>query len=301
LSRRAWVLAILSAAGLAMAIRFGLAFPWGATVNALANADPVLLAGAAAANLLSLAVKGGAWYLLLRRIGGARAATTQAATLVAAAVNSITVAGSGEAVRAQLVHDKDGIPYGRALASLVATRMAEALGLLIFLALALLLTRPRPGAGALAAVMVVLAAAVVVSSRLVPLRMWHPSIAGLSPANGVGWTAPVLLGSLNWAAQWMAYHWSIQSTHVAITPAASLTALLAANISGILRLTPGNFGIMQGSIVLGLDAFRIPAAQALAAGLALQAVQVLPVITLALGIMGARGFRQLASQRAGTV
>jgi len=284
-----------------MAVRFGLAFPWGATINALADADPLLLAGAAAANLLSLTAKGSAWYLLLRRIGGARPGTTQAATLVAAAVNSITVAGSGEAVRAQLVHDKDGIPYRSALASLVATRLAEALGLLIFLALALLLTRPRLGTGAVAGGMLVLAAVAVASSRLLPTRKWHPSIAGLAPGRRLGWTAPVLLGSVNWAAQWTAYHWSLESTHLAITPAASLTALLAANFSGLLRLTPGNFGILQGSIVLGLDAFRIPAAQALAAGLALQAVQVLPVLALALGMVGAGGFRQLASQRAGRV
>jgi len=301
LSRRAWTLVILSAAGLAMAVRFGLAFPWGATINALGNADPMLLAGAAAANLLSLAAKGNAWYLLLRRIGAVRPGTTQAATMVAAAVNSITVAGSGEAVRAQLIHDRDRIPYGSALASLVATRLTEALGLLVFLALGFLLTWPRREAGALAAALLLLAAAVVASSRLVPTRKWHPSIAGLAPGNPLGWTAPVLLGSLNWAAQWAAYHWSIEATHVAIPPAASLTALLAANFSGILRLTPGNFGIMQGSIVLGLGAFRIPPAQALAAGLAVQAVQVIPVLMLAIGIVGARGFRQLASQRAGTV
>jgi uncharacterized membrane protein YbhN (UPF0104 family) len=89
------------------------------------------------------------------------------------------------------------------------------------------------------------------------------------------------------------------ATHIAITPAVSLAALVMANVAGIFRLTPGNFGVMQGSIILGMGAFEIPAANALAAGLALQAVQVIPILAIGIAIVGARGFRRLAIRRMG--
>jgi uncharacterized membrane protein YbhN (UPF0104 family) len=301
LSRRAWLIAALSAIGLVMAIRFGLSFPWSATVNALVDADPLLLAGAAGANIISLLAKGVVWYLLVRRVSPVRLATVQSATLVAAAVNSITVAGSGEAVRGQLLHDRDGVTYSAAFGSLVATRIVEAMGLVMLLALAFSAIRPAPGTLGWSVALLVLALALIGCVLIVSTRRWHPSIAGLVPERGLAWIPLAFVAALNWGAQWIAYHWSIEATHVAITPAVSLTALVAANLAGILRLTPGNVGVIQGSIVLGLEAFKIPAAQALAGGLALQAVQVLPVLAIALAFVGARGFRQLASQRAGTV
>jgi uncharacterized membrane protein YbhN (UPF0104 family) len=71
-----------------------------------------------------------------------------------------------------------------------------------------------------------------------------------------------------------------------------------ANVAGIFRLTPGNIGVIQGSLILGMGAFEIPAANALAAGLALQAVQVIPVLVIGVAIVGTQGFRQLTARRA---
>jgi hypothetical protein len=41
----------------------------------------------------------------------------------------------------------------------------------------------------------------------------------------------------------------------------------------------------------------MPAANALAAGLALQAVQVIPVLVIGIALVGAQGFRQLLAHR----
>jgi hypothetical protein len=56
---------------------------------------------------------------------------------------------------------------------------------------------------------------------------------------------------------------------------------------------------MQGSLVLGMRAFQMPAGNALAAGLALQAVQVIPVLVIGVAIVGRQGFRQLVASREG--
>jgi len=58
---------------------------------------------------------------------------------------------------------------------------------------------------------------------------------------------------------------------------------------------------LQASLVVGMLAFHIPEDQALAAGLALQAVQVLPVIAIGIALVGAQGLRSFASKRAESV
>jgi hypothetical protein len=59
--------------------------------------------------------------------------------------------------------------------------------------------------------------------------------------------------------------------------------------------------VLQASLVLGMLAFHIPEDQALAAGLALQAVQVLPVIGIGVALVGAQGLRSLGAKRAESV
>ena len=73
---------------------------------------------------------------------------------------------------------------------------------------------------------------------------------------------------------------------------------LLANVGGTLRLTPGNVGVIQGAVVLGLAPAHVPAAQAVAAGLALQAVQVLPVLAVGIALLGRHGVREVFCRRA---
>jgi uncharacterized membrane protein YbhN (UPF0104 family) len=268
-------------------------------MDTLITANWIALAGAGLINIVSLMAKAGAWHVLLRRLAPVRASTAQVATFIGAAVNSISVSVSGEAARAQTAGMRDGVPFGLAAASLVASRVVEALGLIVFLALALILLPPWAGARTLGLSLAAVAVVAAVCYRLVPRRRWHPTILSLTGVEGGGLAGPVMLVALSWVAQWITYHWSIVATHAVITPAVSLAALVMANVAGIFRLTPGNIGVMQGSIILGMGAFEIPAANALAAGLALQAVQVIPILAIGVAIVGARGFRQLAIRRAG--
>ena len=301
MSRRAWVLSVLVVVAGGLAVRFGLTFPWSQAMDTLVAANWMVLAGAAVINIVSLMAKAGAWHVLLRRLAPVRASTAQVATFLGAAVSSISVSMSGEAARAQTAGMRDGVPFRLAATSLVASRVVEALGLIVFLAIALILLPPWRGARALGLSLAAVAVIAIVCYHLVPRRRWHPTILSLAAFESGGLAGPVVLAALSWVAQWITYHWSIVATHTAITPAASLAALVMANIAGILRLTPGNIGVMQGSIILGLGAFQIPAANALAAGLALQAVQVIPILAIGVAIVGAPGFRHLATRRAGAV
>jgi uncharacterized membrane protein YbhN (UPF0104 family) len=279
------------------AIRFGVTFPWAQTMDALGNSDWMLLVGAGAVSILSLMAKGSAWHLLLRRLTPIRARTAQVATMLGAAVNSISISVSGEAARAQAAGSRDGVPFGLAAASLIASRVVEALGLVVFLAVVLVLLPMWPGARSIGLILAGVAVVVTAGYYLLPRRRWHPALVRLAATGPSGLAAPVALATLSWVIQWLTYHWSFVATGAAVTPAVSLAALVTANVAGILRLTPGNIGVMQGSLVLGMRAFEMPPANALAAGLALQAVQVIPVLLIGIGIVGAQGFRRLMTYR----
>jgi uncharacterized membrane protein YbhN (UPF0104 family) len=83
----------------------------------------------------------------------------------------------------------------------------------------------------------------------------------------------------------------LRAVHVEVTPLGALTALVAANVGGALRLTPGNVGVFQGSLMLALAPFHVPADAAFAAGLVLQAVQTLPVLAAGTWLAGADALR----------
>jgi uncharacterized membrane protein YbhN (UPF0104 family) len=110
-----------------------------------------------------------------------------------------------------------------------------------------------------------------------------------SPRRLVG---PTLFALLNWAAQWAVFHLALLAVHAPATPAASFTAVVVANIAGLARLTPGNVGVLQASMAGALLPFGIHADLAVAAGLALQAIQTLPVLLLAILLVGWKGVRK---------
>ncbi|MGH7512732.1 MAG: lysylphosphatidylglycerol synthase transmembrane domain-containing protein [Gemmatimonadales bacterium] len=304
MSRRTWITALLIVVGAGLTMRFGLNFPWAKTLRALRDADWLLLAAASVVNIASLAAKGTAWYLMLRRLGPSRHATAQAATFVGAAVNSISVSVSGEATRAQLVSAKDGISFGAAVASLVTTRVVEALGLIVFLGVALVALPPWPWARLVGFGLCALVAGLALGYRIIPWerlltaaagRRHEPFVRMLAMPGRAGLSTAVVLTTLSWLAQWVTYQWTIEATQTPVTSAASLATLVVANFAGILRLTPGNIGVLQGSLILVMREFHIPPANALAAGLALQAVQVLPILAIGIAIAGARGLRGLTT------
>jgi uncharacterized membrane protein YbhN (UPF0104 family) len=67
---------------------------------------------------------------------------------------------------------------------------------------------------------------------------------------------------------------------------------LVSNLGAIPRLTPGNIGVVQGAMVLALAPAGVSVAKAVAAGLALQAVQAVPVMLVGVLILGRHSLRK---------
>jgi uncharacterized membrane protein YbhN (UPF0104 family) len=110
--------------------------------------------------------------------------------------------------------------------------------------------------------------------------------------------APALLALSNWVGQWASYHFALVAAGIALPAQASLAVMLVTNFAGLLRLTPANLGTMQAGFVAALLPFGVPAAQALGASLLLQAGQIIPLMAVALALVGWNGMRDLLTQKA---
>jgi len=298
LRRLTWALA---AVGLIAASVFVFRFPWNTTLEALEGVDVGLLLTALLINLLSPVAKGWAWQLLLKAVAPCRWWVAQEANLIGTAVNSLAAGVAGEAARISLVMQRDGVPARPALLSVAWSRAVEGLGLALFVVIApFVLDLPGPLRGLQIGAGVALVSLLAVSQ----FRGWEKVIArlpkGLAGAaadlaamsSGGRLLGPTALTLLSWAAEWATYHLALRAVHLPVSYAASFTALIAVNLGGLVRLTPANVGVMQAAIVGALLPFGIDADQAVAGGLALQVIEVIPILALAVAVVGWAGLER---------
>ena len=294
MARWAWGVATL--AGLVAVSVLVLRFPWQHTFQVLAAVNVGLLATALLINLLSPLAKGWAWHLLLQPVAANRWWVAEEANLIGTAVNSIAAGVSGEAARISLIMRRDTVPLRPAVLSVVWSRGVEALGLGLFLVLApLVLELPAPlrglqiGAGA--------ALGDLIAKLPASLRAGAAELAEMSWGGRL--IAPTALALVSWAAEWATFHLTLRAVHIPASYAASFTALIAVNVGGLIRVTPANVGVMQAALVGALVPFGVAADQAVAGGLALQAIEVLPVLALAFAVAGWTGLVSLMTAAAG--
>jgi uncharacterized membrane protein YbhN (UPF0104 family) len=293
-----WWAWLIGAVLVVFAARWMVHFPWRETGRALARASVPILCLAAVVNLSSFLFKGTAWHLLLDPVAPNRWKTAMSATLIGAAVNNFGVSVTGEAARIGVMRQRDGVPLKAAVSSVVWSRATEGIGLALFIVLG---TLAMPLPAWVRPVRIVMLVALLLLGMGAVGGGWN-RLVGLLPGRvravlddvtAIGacgqLTIPVLLGLGGWLAEWATYHLSMVAVCGPVPLAASFLALLAANIGGIPRLTPGNVGIMQAAFVVGLEPFGITAERAVAAGLASQAIQVLPVLLAGAVAMGLPG------------
>lgn len=303
--RGVWWTAGVGAGVVACVLFFRL--PWQHTATMLEEVDAGLLTTALLINLLSPLAKGWAWHLLLKPVAPNRWWVAEEANLIGTAVNSLAAGVAGEAVRVSMIMQRDAVPLRPAVLSVAWSRAVEGLGLALFLVLApfaLHLSRTLRGLQIGAGVALV---AVLALSRF---RGWETLIARLPAAlrggaaelAAMSWggrlIGPTALALLSWAAEWATYHLTLRAVHIPASYAASFTALIAVNLGGVVRITPANVGVMQAAMVGALLPFGIAADQAVAGGLALQAIEVFPILALALAVAGWTGLRRLMAEAA---
>ena len=275
-----WIWWSLGLVGLALALQIGAHFPWHETGAALAGASGWLLLAALVLNVVSPLTKAWGWHVLLGAMTPNRWWVAQEANLVGTAVSVVGVGVSGEAARISYIMRRDGVPMRAAVVSVLRSRAVEAFGLLVCIAVVPCAFALPPAVRSLQ-----LIGAVVLLATLIALRL-----------RAGGWSGrlvlPAVLALVNWATQWGTYALVLRAVHIPAPAAASFTALLAVNLGGIVRLTPANAGVTQAAMAAALLPFGIAAQSGVAAGLALQAIQVLPILAIGLAIAGRAGWRR---------
>jgi len=290
---------------LALLLRAGWRFPWRTTWGVVVAADPALLFAAMVVGFLTFFAKGWGWHLLLRPLAPHRWWVAQEANLLGAAANNISVAVIGEAVRVRRIVLAGPVPVGPAVASVFWARAVEAVGLALFvLSAPLFVELPAVLQGAEMAAAIILSVLVALfwfrRWTALPAAFPAPFRRAVELVSQVGpWRrliGPVGLAYVNWLGQWASFHLAIVATGIEAPGAASLAAVLVTNLGGMLRLTPANVGVMQAGFVAALLPFGVPAADAIAASLLLQAAQIAPVMAFALSVFGWGGLRDTVTR-----
>ena len=298
-----WLVWALVLAGLALAARAMAHFPWSGVWGALRSAGPGWIAVATVLAILSLLAKGWGWHLLMTggRLAGLR--ESERAQMLGAATMALTVSVGAEAVRVGAVVPRLGVPVSRAVAAAAWSRIAETISLVLLLLPASLLAMPaslrhlRLPAVALSIVAVVIVALLLAPELrrrlLLPAllrkfpRRWRARVGRVA---SVGGGSPMLgalaLAALNWLLQWGSYDAAMRAVGIHAPLIASVAVIVAVNLGGLFHLTPGNVGVLQAGTVLVLGVFGVTAADAMAAGLVLQAVQTVPPILIGVALVG---------------
>ena len=271
-------------------------------------------------NLVSLLAKGGIWWLFLRPVGDASLWLTIKATIAGAAVNNFLVAHSGDAARVVLVSRAMRRPSSLALAALALERIFDAAGyVVLLLTAAFVLPMPEliarwrlPAAIAVAA----MAALIVVRLRRPPartaaeeaselderpstlfgrasayFRSFGRSMAQVTTAGRLA--AALGLSMISWTAQVATYHLTAAAADFPITLAGTIAALLAVNLSFLLRATPGNVGIFQATYALAAGAMGLAKDPAIAVAVLIQlVVQLIPTTALGAALVPGMVFRR---------
>lgn len=299
-----WAVVALVTVGV---LRLTRRFPWSDAVQATLDADAMLVSIALAINLISLVAKGWAWELIINPVQRVGWRVSQAATLAGAAVTNLSNSVVGEAARMQLLVKRTGISWRHAFASVVYLRVVEGLAFAIFLVAAPLMFPLPPAlrvAPALAAVALLVALFLLVrrpKGRLAgflprPVQNAVTAFAELVSARAL--PGPLALALVNWAAQWATYGLVLRASGISPAWQAAFVALLATNVAALVPISPGNVGVFQAAMVLGLLPIGGNPTQALVAGIVLQAIQIPPVLVLAAAVFGLNGLKQLRTAKA---
>jgi uncharacterized protein (TIRG00374 family) len=306
-----WVVAV---AILGFLVVFARRVNWHDAWTAIRTASPALLLAAFTANALSLIARGIRWWVFLRPAGARSLPLAIRATVAGGALNNILLAQGGEAARVVFVSRASGIPGPRVLATLALERLFDAVAFIALLAVGTLalplpvnLQRLRvPAVVVLIVVLVLLylflhftrghtleaSAEAVAEAAIGPTTFYARGRRFVSRfleatralATGPRFLAALGLSLIAWVGQLVTYHWCAVAIGISLPIAASLGALLAANIGFLVRATPGGVGVFQVLYAVTVVQFGVGRDEAIAASLLIQTLQIVPLTLIGVAL-----------------
>jgi uncharacterized protein (TIRG00374 family) len=280
---------------------------WRSVMKALHGVDAGLLLAAIGVNLISLAMKGAQWWVLLRKMGVKSLWLVTRATTIGAALNTLLIAQGGEGARVLIVSRSSGVSSARVLAALALDRVIDlvsfaailaaaaslmdlpadlkkwrsvAFGMLLFVVIGLVfLGRTSMTLPALKADALLESVGSRVRSYLNTLAASAREMTSVARLSGA---TALSLGA--WLLQIVTYHLVAMAAHSTLPLAGSVAAQLACTLGFIIRATPGNVGIFQVVYVLAVRPFGVTDSAAVAIAIVIQAIQVIPTLLAAAAV-----------------
>jgi uncharacterized membrane protein YbhN (UPF0104 family) len=290
---------LVSAVVVALLVLAGRRVDWRAAGAIARGAALAPLMAATLINLVSLMLAGVRWWIFLRRIGVNSLPLALRGVTIGAGLNNLLIANGGDAARVLLVARVSGVRRTSILASLALDRVFDPLcfGLLLFTA-----TFVMPLPAAFVSARPIVGVALVVAAALLtwlvrtsgtgpeavePLkgfrahgREFRDRVQGL--ATGRRFAMALLISLGVWILQMATFDLVARSVGVDLPLAGTLAALLLTNAGLLLRATPGNVGYFQFAYAVATASFGVHTDAAVAVGLLIQVVQIVPVMLLSL-------------------
>jgi uncharacterized protein (TIRG00374 family) len=226
------------------------------------------------------------------------------ATFAGAGLNNILVANGGEAAKVMFVTRATNVSSSRVVATAALDRLFDPLGFVALLAIGTFIIKFPDEIEQLRwpAVVVVFAMFGVLiwlgiraqdpamteptdRDRATPTswqaktRRWlgefGREMRDLASGSKIVWL--VIFTILAWLTQLATFVFAAKAAHSHLPISGSLAALLAVNVSLIVRATPGNVGFFQFAYTLATAAFGVSTDKAVAVSILIQALQILPI------------------------
>ncbi len=314
----------LSVAIIVLLIIFARKVDWGQAWHAMITASRPLLLAALAVNLLTLVARGVRWWILLRAVGSPSLALCMRATFAGAGLNNVLVANGGDAARIVFVARSSGVPAARVLATAALDRLFDPIGFIVMLAIGLaVFTLPSEFEvlrwPVLIALILITVALVWVARtapdaepehiperRVIPrgwrarafawIREFGGSMREL--ATGPRMVPLLLLTIIAWLGQLATFVYAARAARIHLPVQGSLAALLAVNVSLVVRATPGNVGFFQFAYALATAPFGTIEANAVGVAVLIQALQIIPTTLIGVALAPEFIFRRKAKSPA---
>lgn len=255
-----------------------------------------------AATLFSTAMKGLRWWIFLRRSTTLRLGEVVRFTYAGLGLNAVLLANAGEVVRVGLAARAAKAPIATVLGSLASDKVVE---ILAFFAMAMLAVLVQP-TDLFPASKVVVPALVVFGFFVAfvayrgnsPENLLEPVVTGgwrgymhkgrsfisrfvneaRTRLRGMDAVKAFGISLVYWPTQIIAFAAGAEAVGLDLPIVATIAAVVAVNLAGFIRATPGNVGVFQVFYALAVTRFGFPQEQAVAAAILIQSVQLVAVV-----------------------
>lgn len=278
---------------------------WRTVGTVLLSANWKLVALAGLATVATTVIKGIRWWLFLRHSAKISLGQSIRFTLAGIGVNSIVLANAGEVARVGLAAKAGKAPVSKVLGTLASDKIVEIFAFFTMAFVAALVQPPEN----IPHTKLIAGAALVLVPLLVIVVWWLSAGSIAKEAKPSGWRRYVMklrnffvhflaearkrlqgpdafyafiLSLISWPAQIATYALGAAAVGVKLPLVGTVAAVVAVNLGGIARATPGNVGVFQVMYALAVAPFGVDRPDALAAAVLIQAIQVASAVVAGL-------------------